>query len=111
MICTSWLSSCIKIVLAIALSLSLLELSGSPVLAQGLELWNKNCKKDYKKWTSAANHKAFAVSNSTAGGGNGQSCGSAWKYPTKDAAESAAVKSCESEKQYHSGKCYVMKSE
>ena len=109
--CTNWLSHSSKIILVFALILPLVELSNAPASAQGLELWNKDCLKAYKKWKTEAKHKAFAVSNSGAGGGNGQSCGLSWAASTKSGAESAAIKSCETEKRYRSGKCYVTKSE
>jgi len=106
--CADWLSRSIKIVLAIALNLTLVQLSGGPAHAQGLELWNRNCQKEYKKWKSSANHKAFAVTNSVTATGEGQACGWTAGHPTKSAAESAAIKSCQSA---HYGICRVMKSE
>ena len=108
---TSLLSRSFKFILACALMLPLVELSKAPALAQGLEFWNKNCQKEYKKWKSTAKHRAFAVSNSNAGAGDGQACGWASGYSTTSAAESSAIKSCEAEKSYRSGRCYVMKSE
>ena len=108
---TGWLSKIHKIMLLAALTLPSIETFGTPAHAQGLELWNTDCLKAYKKWKTLASHKAFAVSNSNAGGGNGQSCGYSWSTPSKSAAEKLAVKSCEEEKSFRSGKCYVTKSE
>ena len=108
---TSWLSKSCKIILIAAVILSSIEPRVTPAHAQGLDFWNTNCLKAYKKWKTLAPHKAFAVSNSNAGGGIGQACGYTWAAPTKSAAEKAAVKSCEGEKSYRSGKCYVTKSE
>ncbi|MGB9142208.1 MAG: hypothetical protein WCB71_08420 [Aestuariivirga sp.] len=108
---TRWLSPSHKFILAAVVILFSGEVSGLPASAQGLEFWNKDCQKAYKKWKTLASHKAFAVSNSSAGGEIGQSCGYSWSAPSKSAAENSAVKSCESEKRYRSGKCYVMKSE
>ena len=108
---TRWLSPSHKFILAAAVILFSGEVSGLPASAQGLEFWNKDCQKAYKKWKTSASHKAFAVSNSSAGGEIGQSCGYSWSAPSKSAAENSAVKSCEGEKRYRSGKCYVTKSE
>jgi hypothetical protein len=108
---TSWLSQSYKVMLVAAVMLASIEPLVTPAHAQGLDLWNKNCLKAYKKWKTLANHKAFAVSNSNSGGGIGQACGYSWSGPTKSAAEKAAIKSCEGEKVYRSGKCYVTKSE
>jgi hypothetical protein len=108
--CTNWLSHSVKIVLLFALMLPLVELSRAPASAQGIEVWNKPCLKAYKKWKSEAKHKAFVVSNSSAGGGLGQSCAETHAASTKAGAERAAIKSCETEK-HGSGRCYVMKSE
>lgn len=108
---TSWLSRSYKIMLVAALILASVESLVTPAHAQGLEMWNTSCMKAYKKWKTLASHKAFAVSNSSAGGGTGQTCGYSWAAPTKAAAEQSAIKSCEGEKIYRSGKCYVTKSE
>jgi hypothetical protein len=81
-----------------------------PSHAQGLETWNRNCWKSYKKWKTLANHKAFAVSNSSYGGHDSQTCGYSWGAPTKAAAEQSAIKFCEGPK-YRPGKCRVTKSE
>jgi hypothetical protein len=108
--CTNWLSHSVKIVLLFALMLPLVGLSRAPASAQGIEAWNKPCLKAYQKWKSLAKHKAFVVSNSNAGGGGGQSCAESHAASTKAGAESAAIKSCETEK-HGAGRCYVMKSE
>jgi hypothetical protein len=108
---SDWLSHFVKIGLFVTLMLPLVELATAPASAQGLEPWNKPCLKYYKKWKTMAKHKAFAVSNSNAGGGIGQSCAYSYAHPTKAAAEAAAIKSCGTEKHYRSGRCYVMKSE
>lgn len=100
-----------RMLLVAAVLLPAGELLVAPAQAQGLDSWNKPCLKAYKKWKALAPHKAFAVSNSSAGGGTGQACGYTWSAPTKSAAEKGAVKSCEGEKTYRSGKCYVTKSE
>jgi hypothetical protein len=107
--CTAFLLHFVKIGLVVAVMSPLA--ATAPASAQGIEMWNKPCLKFYKKWKQFAKHKAFAVSNSSAGGGIGQSCGYSYDYPTKAGAEVAAVKSCEQEKKYRSGRCYVMKSE
>ena len=79
--------------------------------AQGVSAWNAPCLKAFRKWKTLARHKAFAVSNSNAGAGNGQACAYTWAAPSKSAAETGAVKACEREKSYRSGKCYVTRSE
>jgi hypothetical protein len=109
--CTDWLSHSVKIGLLVPLILPLAELATAPASAQGLETWNKPCLKLYKKWKTTAKHTAFAVSNSSAGGRLGQSCGYLYDYPTKAGAEVAAIKFCETDKRYRSGRCYVTKSE
>ena len=78
--------------------------------AQGIETWNRACMKAYKKWKTMAKHKAFAVSNSSYGGHDSQTCGYSWAAPSKAAAEQSAIKSCEGPK-YRPGKCRVTKSE
>lgn len=108
--CTISLSQIVKISLVVTLMSPLAEVVTAPASAQGLEFWNKSCLKLYKKWKTSAKHRAFAVSNSSAGGGLGQSCGYSYDYPTKASAEVAAIKSCEQQK-YRSGRCYVVKSE
>jgi len=97
--------------LAAALIWPVADLAVAPAQAQGIEFWNKPCLKAYKKWKTLGKHKAFALSNSNAGGGVGQTCGYSWSAPTKAAAEKAAIKSCEGEKIYRSGKCRVTKSQ
>ena len=106
-----WQLHVAEIVLLVTLGFSLFELAAPRAAAQGLEAWNKPCLKEYKKWKTLAKHKAFAVSNSNAGAGLGQACGYSYSYPTKAGAEAAAIKSCQTEKSYRSGRCYVMKSE
>ena len=108
--CTHWPPYLIRIALVFFLILPLIELFSAPASAQGIEMWNKPCLKLYKTWKSLAKHKAFVVSNSIAGGGDGQSCAYSYRASTKAAAENAAIKSCESEK-HGSGRCYVMRSE
>ena len=100
-----------KMLLAAALIWPVADLAVAPAQAQGIEFWNKPCLKAYKKWKTLGKHKAFALSNSNAGGGVGQTCGYSWSAPTKAAAEKAAIKSCEGEKIYRSGKCRVTKSQ
>lgn len=100
-----------KLLLAAALIWPVADLAVAPAQSQGIEFWNKPCLKAYKKWKTLGNHKAFALSNSNAGGGVGQTCGYSWSAPTKAAAEKAAIKSCEGEKIYRSGKCRVTKSQ
>ena len=100
-----------KMLLAAALIWPVADLAVAPAQAQGIEFWNKGCLKAYKKWKTLGNHKAFALSNSNAGGGVGQTCGYSWSAPTKAAAEKAAIRSCEGEKIYRSGKCRVTKSQ
>ncbi|MEQ1525052.1 MAG: hypothetical protein ABL936_27665 [Aestuariivirga sp.] len=104
------LKSC-KILLVAMMLVPSAESLVTPAPAQGLDFWNKPCLKAYKKWKTLAPHKAFAVSNSNSGGGIGQACGYTWSAPSKSAAEKGAVKSCEGEKRYRGGKCYVTKSE
>ena len=99
-----------KTILAVALALPLLELSIAPAAAQGLEFWNRDCQNAYKKWKSNSPHKAFAVSNSSAGGGNAQACGYSWSAATKSSAESSAIAACQ-KNTYAGGRCYVTKSE
>jgi hypothetical protein len=104
----SWPSHSAKIFLGFALFLPFIELSSAPALSQGLELWNKNCQRQHKKWKSTAKHRAFAVTNSMSGAGDGQACGWASGYATRTAAESAAIKSCKSAR---FGSCWIMTSE
>lgn len=111
MICTAGLSHFVKIGLVVTMISSLVVVATAPASAQGIEMWNKPCLKFYKKWETLAKHKAFAISNSNAGGSLGQSCSYSYSYPTKASAEGSAIKSCETEKHYRSGRCYVMKSE
>jgi hypothetical protein len=108
---TRWFFKSCRILLVAMVILPSGELLVTPAPAQGLDFWNKPCLKAYKKWKTLAPHKAFAVSNSNSGGGLGQACGYTWSAPSKSAAEKGAVKSCEGEKRYRSGKCYVTKSE
>ena len=107
----AWSSQSLKIVVVFSLSFGAVGVSRTPAYAQSIEFWNKPCLKDYKKWKSAAKHKAFAVSNANAGGGIGQGCGSSWGYSSKSEAESAAISSCQATRPYRSGKCRVTKSE
>jgi hypothetical protein len=108
---TRWIIKSCKILLVAAVLMPSGELLVTPADAQGLDFWNKPCLKAYKKWKTLAPHKAFAVSNSNSGGGLGQSCGYTWSAPSKSVAEKGAVRSCEDEKRYRFGKCYVTKSE
>ena len=108
---TSCLSKSHRFILVVALTFTSIETFGAPVHAQVLDFWNTGCLKAYKKWKTLPTHKAFAVSNSNAGGGTGQACGYSWSAPSKSAAEKVAVNSCEREKSYRSGKCYLTKSE
>lgn len=108
---TVWLTHSIKIGLLVTLIFPMVEIATAPARSQGLEAWNKPCLKEYKKWKTLAKHKAFAVSNSNAGAGLGQSCAYSYSYPTKAGAEAVAIKACQTEKRYRSGRCYVMKSE
>ncbi len=111
MIFATCLSRIVKSGLVIAVMSPLIAFEAVPTSAQGIEMWNKPCLKEYKKWKTLAKHKAFAVSNSNAGGGTGQSCGYSYDYPTKAGAEVGAKESCEKEKSFRSGRCYVTKSE
>ena len=43
--------------------------------AQGIEFWNKECRKLLKQYDGKSRHKAFAASNMGAGGRQGQACG------------------------------------
>ncbi len=104
----NWLSKSCKIMLVAAVILPSVELSLTPAQAQGLDMWNRNCLKAFKKWKTLGRHKAFAVSNSGSGGGNAQACGYTWSAPSKSAAEKGAITSCQGERV---GKCYVTKSE
>jgi len=108
---TRWLFKSCKILLIATVIFPSGESLVTPAHAQGLDFWNKPCLKAYKKWKTLAPHKAFAVSNSNSGGWLGQACGYSWSAPSKSAAEKGAVKSCEGEKRYRGGKCYVTKSE
>jgi hypothetical protein len=93
---------------ALLLSAMVLSLEGktSPASAQGVEEWNKGCRKLLEKWEAAPKHKAFATSNPNSGGAFFQACGSAWGFPSKSAAEAGAVKSCE---QLRKGRCWVIR--
>ena len=106
-----WFWQLANIGLLVLLILPLVVFGAVPSSAQGIEMWNKPCLKAYKKWKTLTNHKAFAISNSSAGAGLGQSCAYTYSSPSKGAAKAAAIKSCEKEKRYRSGRCYVMKSE
>ena len=104
---TNWLSHSSKIVLILALVIPAIEASRAPALSQGVQPWNKNCKKLFKKWESASKHKAFATTNPGANP-DGQACGSSWGYPTKNRAESSAIATCKKEQ---GGNCWVIRSE
>ena len=104
---TSWLPNCSKIVLMLALIIPLIEVSGTPAVSQGVQLWNKNCKKLYKKWEAASKHKAFATTNPGANP-DAQACGYSWAYATKDGAENSAIAACKRERQ---GTCWIIRSE
>lgn len=67
--CTTWLSHIVKIGLVVTMMSPLVELVTDPASAQGIQMWNTPCLKAYKTWKSLAKHKAFVVSNSSAGGG------------------------------------------
>lgn len=107
MIKTNWLSCSYKIVLIFALALPAIEATNAPALSQGVQPWNKNCKKLFKKWEAARKHKAFATTNPGANP-DGQACGSSWGYATKNSAESSAVAAC---RKQQGGSCWVIRSE
>lgn len=80
----------------------------APVAAQGVEFWNKACRKLLKQYAGKPHHKAFATSNSSSGGGSGQACGMSWSAGSKKQAEDDAIKSCKSQR---AGNCWVIRSE
>jgi hypothetical protein len=83
--------------------------SSSSASAQGVESWNKECRKLLKQYPSKPRHKAFATSNPNSGSGSGQACGMAWSAGSKKQAETDAIKVCMSER--HTGTCWVTRSE
>lgn len=85
-----------------------LGLPHPPAAAQGVEFWNKECRKLLKQYEGKPRHKAFASSNMGSGGRQAQACGAAWSAGSKQQAEDAAVKVCRSQK---SGNCWVTRSE
>jgi hypothetical protein len=95
------------IVLLIAFSWTLAGISIQPAAAQGVQIWNKPCKKAFKQWQNAQKHKAFATSNPNTNSG-GQACGSAWSHASKSAAEKAAIAFC---RKGNYGMCWVIRSE
>ena len=64
-------------------------------LAQQVPFWHKACRNALKQFQTKPKHKAFAVTSASQGGVSGIACGSAWGYPSKAAAEAAAMSSCE----------------
>ena len=66
----------VTIALLIAFSWTLVGISTPPAAAQGVQFWNKPCKKALKQWQNAQKHKALATSNPNTSSG-GQACGSA----------------------------------
>jgi hypothetical protein len=62
-----------------------------PFTAYGYTMVSKECRADYKKWQKRENHKAFAVSRDTR---NGQACGFAYRYGTKQDAINEAIRRC-----------------
>ncbi len=85
-----------------------LGLPQAPAAAQGVEFWNRECRKLLKQYEGKPRHKAFASSNMGSGGRHAQACGAAWSAGSKKQAEDAAVKVCRSQK---SGNCWVTRSE
>ena len=85
-----------------------LGLPHPPAAAQGVEFWNKECRKLLKQYDGKPRHKAFAASNMGAGGRQGQACGIAWGAGSKKQAEEFAIKVCRSQK---SGNCWVTRSD
>ena len=85
-----------------------LGLPHPPAAAQGVEFWNKECRKLLKQYDGKPRHKAFASSNMGSGGRQAQACGVAWSAGSKKQAEDTAVKVCRSQK---SGNCWVTRSE
>jgi hypothetical protein len=104
---TNLLCHCTSIAFVIAVLLPLTQISPTPVFAQSIGLWNTNCKKLYKQWQAAPNHKAFAVTSATASN-YGQACGASWGNSTKKNAESNAIKACKGQRL---GTCWVTKSQ
>lgn len=79
-----------------------------PAAAQGVEFWNKECRKLLKQYEGKARHKAFAASNMASRNNMSQACGIAWGAGSVKQAEDGAVKACKSQ---HAGSCWVTRSE
>jgi len=76
-------------------------------LAQQIPHWHKECVNVFKQFQTKPKHGAFAVTNPSSGGVSGIACGMAWGYPSKAAAEAAAIRSC----QKNAGPCYVKEAD
>jgi hypothetical protein len=76
-------------------------------LAQQIPHWHKECRNGLKQFKTKPKHKAFAVTSMSQSGVSGIACGSAWGYPSKAAAEAAAIRACEK----NARPCSVTRSE
>jgi hypothetical protein len=76
-------------------------------LAQGIPHWHKECRNAFKQFQTKPKHRAFAVTRWSQAAVSGIACGSAWGYPSKAAAEAAAIRSC----QKNAGPCYVKEAD
>lgn len=95
---------------ALILVLSVLASEGAhnTVSAQGVEFWNKQCRKLLKDYATKPRHKAFAVSNANSGAGGAQACGMTWSAASKKQAEKEALEVCRGQR---AGNCWVNRSE
>jgi hypothetical protein len=102
------LSRACKVSALLATMLLVLGGPGTSVSAQGIEEWNRECRKLLNRWETAPKHKAFAASNPNSGAFF-QVCGLAWGAPSKKAAEASALKACQAPPQR--ARCWVTRSE
>jgi hypothetical protein len=75
--------------------------------AQQIPHWHRECAKAFKQFQTKPKHKAFAVTHMSSGGVSGIACGYAWGYPSKTAAEVAAIRTC----QKSAGPCAIKQSD
>lgn len=97
-----------KLVTTLSLIASIIAFSMVPAFSQGIQPWNKECKKILKKWETSPKHKAFATTNPNSGAGNYQACGASWGHSSKGNAEADALESC---RKMRHAQCWIIRSE
>lgn len=97
-----------KLGMALSLIISIIVFSTVPAFSQGIQPWNRECKKIFKKWEASPKHKAFATTNPNSGAGNSQACGASWGHSSKSNAEADALESC---RKMRHAQCWIIRSE